>query len=82
MGKGSGLKGQKLIAQGIALGRTAWGCAPCKGKSIVVRLRLLPFQGAISHCEPTQGDALSWMWLAFQAVALGWMWLAFQAVAP
>ena len=29
------LKGQKLIAQGIALGIMAIGKAPCKGKSIM-----------------------------------------------
>ena len=31
------LKGQKLIAQGIALGIMAIGKAPCKGKSFKTR---------------------------------------------
>ena len=33
------LKGQKLIAQGIALGIMAIGKAPCKGKSFMYRLK-------------------------------------------
>ena len=32
------LKGQKLLAQGIALGILAVNKAPCKGKSIVICL--------------------------------------------
>ncbi len=42
------LKGQKLLAQGIALGIMAISKAPCKGKSFYVLsgvLKLLPFQG-------------------------------------
>ena len=40
------LKGQKLLAQGIALGIMAISKAPCKGKSFVYYpgiLKLLPF---------------------------------------
>ena len=33
-----GLKAQKLLAQGIALGKMAISKAPCKGKSFVIRL--------------------------------------------
>ena len=33
-----GLKAQKLIAQGIALGMMAISKAPCKGKSLIVCL--------------------------------------------
>ena len=33
-----GLKAQKLLAQGIALGIIAANKAPCKGKSFVIRL--------------------------------------------
>ena len=33
-----GLKAQKLLAQGIALGILAVNKAPCKGKSIVICL--------------------------------------------
>ena len=36
-----GLKAQKLLAQGIALGIMAISKAPCKGKSFVY-LKLLP----------------------------------------
>ena len=31
----NGLKAQKLLAQGIALGKIAAGNTPCKGKSFV-----------------------------------------------
>ena len=42
-----GLKAQKLLAQGIALGIIAVSKAPCKGKSFVNSryLKLLPLQG-------------------------------------
>ena len=42
------LKGQKLLAQGNALGIKAINKAPCKGKSLMFTLeffKLLPFQG-------------------------------------
>ena len=45
-----GLKAQKLLAQGIALGIIAINKAPCKGKSFVnclILLKLLPFQGVL-----------------------------------
>jgi len=32
----NGLKAQKLLAQGIALGRVAISNAPCKGKSFLI----------------------------------------------
>ena len=44
----NGLKVQKLLAQGIALGIMAISKAPCKGKSLMFLpgvLKLLPFQG-------------------------------------
>ena len=44
------LKGQKLLAQGIALGIIAISNAPCKGKSFMYYpgvLRLLPLTGRI-----------------------------------
>ena len=43
------LKGQKLLAQGIALGIKAMGNAPCKGNSFILPgvLKLLPLQGAL-----------------------------------
>ena len=31
----NGLKAQKLLAQGIALGKIAISKAPCKGKSVI-----------------------------------------------
>ena len=43
----NGLKAQKLLAQGIALGIMANSKAPCKGKSFIITkyLKLLPLQG-------------------------------------
>ena len=55
------LKGQKLLAQGIALGIIAISKAPCKGKSFMFCLgvlKLLPFQGDRFASVITQGDAL------------------------
>ena len=46
-----GLKAQKLLAQGIALGMMAISKAPCKGKSLMFCLEflnLLPLQGVWS----------------------------------
>ena len=46
-----GLKAQKFLAQGIALGMMAISKAPCKGKSLMVCLeflKLLPLQGVWS----------------------------------
>ena len=41
-----GLKAQKLLAQGIALGIMAISKAPCKGKSLKnSTIKLLPLQG-------------------------------------
>ena len=48
-----GLKAQKLLAQGIALGIIAISKAPCKGV-----LKLLPLQGDRFASVITQGDAL------------------------
>ena len=55
-----GLKAQKLLAQGIALGIMAISKAPCKGKSFVncLVLKLLPLQGDKFAFINTQGDAL------------------------
>ena len=62
------LKGQKLLAQGIALGIMAISNAPCKGKSFKIHLmkleiplryvKLLPLQGALLIGITTQGAAL------------------------
>ena len=57
----NGLKAQKLLAQGIALGIMAINKAPCKGKSFVYLpsiLKLLPLQGDKLVSIITQGDAL------------------------
>ena len=54
-----GLKAQKLLAQGIALGIIAVSKAPCKGdKLYVFVLKLLPLQGDKFASIITQGDAL------------------------
>ena len=55
------LKGQKLLAQGIALGMMAISKTPCKGKSFMFCLeflKLLPLQGDRFASVITQGDAL------------------------
>ena len=55
------LKGQKLLAQGNALGIVTVSNAPCKGKSFVnclILLRLLPLQGDKLASLITQGAAL------------------------
>ena len=60
-----GLKAQKLLAQGSALGIMAIGKAPCKGKSLKMHLikmenplryvKLLPLQGARFATHKTPG---------------------------
>ena len=62
------LKGQKLLAQGNALGIKAFSDAPCKGKSFKIHLikienplryvKLLPLQGVRLRPNITQGAAL------------------------
>ena len=55
------LKGQKLLAQGSALGIIAIGKAPCKGKSFKTpgnNIKLLPLQGDRFASKATQGAAL------------------------
>ena len=57
----NGLKAQKLLAQGIALGIMAISKAPCKGKSLMFLpgvLKLLPLQGDKFVSVIIQGDAL------------------------
>ena len=57
----NGLKAQKLLAQGIALGIMAISKAPCKGKSLMFLpgvLKLLPLQGDKLAPVIIQGDAL------------------------
>ena len=56
-----GLKAQKPLVQGIALGIIAINKAPCKGKSFVnclILLKLLPLQGDKLASMITQGAAL------------------------
>ena len=54
------LKGQKLLAQGIALGIKAISKAPCKGKSFKTpgNIKAVALTGRFAHCLYTQGDAL------------------------
>ena len=66
-----GLKAQKLLAQGIALGMMAISKTPCKGKSLMFCLeflKLLPLQGDRFASVITQGDALDYGLLPFQGV--------------
>ena len=54
-------KGQKLLAQGSALGTMAISKAPCKGKSFKTpgnNIKLLPLQGDRFASKTTQGAAL------------------------
>ena len=54
-----GLKAQKLLAQGIALGIMAISKAPCKGKGFKnCIIKLLPLQGDFFKTNNPQGDAL------------------------
>ena len=55
------LKGQKLLAQGSALGIIAISKTPCKGKSFKTpgnNIKLLPLQGDRFASKATQGAAL------------------------
>ena len=55
------LKGQKLLAQGSALGIRAISKAPCKGKSFKTpgyNIKLLPLQGDRFASKTPQGAAL------------------------
>ena len=55
------LKGQKLLAQGNALGIIAISKTPCKGKSFKPpgnNIKLLPLQGDRFASKTTQGAAL------------------------
>ena len=55
------LKGQKLLAQGSALGIRAISKTPCKGKSFKTpgnNIKLLPLQGDRFASKATQGTAL------------------------
>ena len=55
------LKGQKLLAQGSALGIIAISKTPCKGKSFKTpgnNIKLLPLQGDRFASKTTQGAAL------------------------
>ncbi len=72
------LKGQKLLAQGNALGIKVVSNAPCKGKSFEIHLmkleiplryvKLLPLQGALLIGITTQGVALGYELLPLQGV--------------
>ena len=55
-----GLKAQKLLAQGIALGIMAISKAPCKGKSFKEQAinKSFALTGRLVDCHYTQGDAL------------------------
>ena len=66
-GKG---KGQKLLAQGSALGIMAISNAPCKGNSFILPgvLKLLPLQGDRLPPNTTQGVALGYELLPLQGV--------------
>ena len=68
----NGLKGQQIIAQGIALGNIEAINTPCKGKRTIAGHRpaitLLPFQGGDWASVNTQGDALGYYLLPFQGV--------------
>ena len=56
----NGLKAQKLLAQGSALGMMAISKTPCKGKSFTYQVIYKAFAptGRLVDCFYTQGDAL------------------------
>jgi len=65
-----GLKGQQQPAQGVALGIIWWpmyalhgqkNCSSSSGK------RFCPCRALVTHDHSTQGVALGWLLLAFQA---------------
>ena len=53
-----GLKAQKLLAQGIALGIIAISKAPCKGKSFVITWYLKAF-ALTGRVEPTGENSVT-----------------------
>ena len=56
-----GLKAQKLIAQGNALGKRVLWCTPCKGKSKLNILKVkcfCPFRAQVISVLQSQGVAL------------------------
>ena len=66
------LKGQKLLAQGSALGNSCCSSAPCKGKSfknIAAVWKLLPLQGdKFKSITKPRASALGYELLPFQGV--------------
>ena len=56
----NGLKAQKLLAQGSALGIMAISKAPCKGKSFQYQAinKAFALSGRLADCHYTQGAAL------------------------
>ena len=54
------LKGQKLLAQGIALGIMDAKLSPCKGKSFQIpsNNKAFALTGRLADCHYTQGAAL------------------------
>ena len=52
-----GLKAQKLLAQGSALGNVGKNKVALKGQKLSIS-KLLPFQGDLDLANITQGDAL------------------------
>ena len=63
------LKGQKLLAQGNALGMMVISNAPCKGKSF--KIHLIKMENPLRYVKllPLQGDRFAFM--ITQGVALG-----------
>ena len=84
------LKGQKLLAQGIALGIMAFSNAPCKGKSFKIHIikkdnplryvKLLPLQGALfaTHKNPGRCPGLGASALSGRAAYMSF--LAFRTI--
>ena len=65
-----GLTGQQQPAQGSALGVILRQWAPCRGKRIDhlhLGKRFCPSRALVTHHHSTQGVALGWLLLAFQA---------------
>ncbi|MCR4809874.1 MAG: hypothetical protein K5896_08435 [Prevotella sp.] len=62
-------RGNELPAQGIALGNGCPQSTPCKGKSIIGEVGLLPFQGEFTLVLVPRAMPWAECLLAFQAVS-------------
>ncbi|MBO4850116.1 MAG: hypothetical protein J5529_04335 [Prevotella sp.] len=78
----NGLKGQKQLARGNALGKRVSQQSPRKGKSIMTSIRLLPFQGGIySFIYPGRCPGLVSRWPFYKSLLLGILKTSFRLLS-